>query len=364
MNKRNVTIPTTSAPPTAQSFSRFGQSTTMPATNQMNQMPQMSMSFQPIQLQASDSNWQVCRTPTGVEYYYNKLTRVTTYNKPDELKSEAERALKVCVLLFNIITQSCPWKEYKTNQGRTYWHNQITQVSVWEEPEELRLYKAELARIQNTSTTASTTSATSTNTFIPTPIENSPFITTISASTPTTPSAGLSSPISTSIPSAATSFSSPSSPTVTMSTSKQPVVEQKITWSTPEEARAAYESLLRDKGIKSKTTWKEAVTLIASDIRYTALRTSGERKQVFSEFVSRRAKEERDEALRRMVSAREAFRTLLSESMLTSRSNYRDAQTMLEKDKRWTDLDESGRQEEFRYYVSKLVDKERDVGSQ
>lgn len=104
MNKRNVTIPTTSAPPTAQSFSRFGQSTTMPATNQMNQMPQMSMSFQPIQLQASDSNWQVCRTPTGVEYYYNKLTRVTTYNKPDELKSEAERALKVCVLLFNIIT--------------------------------------------------------------------------------------------------------------------------------------------------------------------------------------------------------------------------------------------------------------------
>ena len=41
------------------------------------------------------SDWQVYKTATGVEYYYNQRTRATTYEKPDELKSEAERALKV-----------------------------------------------------------------------------------------------------------------------------------------------------------------------------------------------------------------------------------------------------------------------------
>ena len=41
------------------------------------------------------SDWSVYKTPEGVEYYYNQRTRATTYDKPDELKSEAERALKV-----------------------------------------------------------------------------------------------------------------------------------------------------------------------------------------------------------------------------------------------------------------------------
>lgn len=39
------------------------------------------------------------KTPEGVEYYYNQRTRATTYDKPDELKSEAERALAVCLVL-------------------------------------------------------------------------------------------------------------------------------------------------------------------------------------------------------------------------------------------------------------------------
>ena len=51
--------------------------------------------------------------------------------------------------------------------------------------------------------------------------------------------------------------------------SEEPVKEIKPTWTTPEEARAAYESLLREKDITSGMSWKEAVSLIASDIRYT-----------------------------------------------------------------------------------------------
>ena len=41
------------------------------------------------------ADWQVCRTPEGVEYYYNQRTRNKTYEKPDCLKSQAELSLKV-----------------------------------------------------------------------------------------------------------------------------------------------------------------------------------------------------------------------------------------------------------------------------
>lgn len=46
------------------------------------------------------SDWSVFKTAEGVEYYYNQRTRATTYEKPDELKSDAERQLQVRSSLF------------------------------------------------------------------------------------------------------------------------------------------------------------------------------------------------------------------------------------------------------------------------
>ena len=52
---------------------------------------------------------------------------------------------------------------------------------------------------------------------------------------------------------------------------------------------------------------------------------------------------------------------MLKASSLTGRSTLREAEALLGRDNRWTDLDRSGREEEFRYYVSKLDEKERNV---
>ena len=59
------------------------------------------------------ADWQVCKTPEGVEYYYNQRTRNKTYEKPDCLKSEAELSLKVCpslllILVFVLISSHVP----------------------------------------------------------------------------------------------------------------------------------------------------------------------------------------------------------------------------------------------------------------
>ena len=99
-DKRQTTLPP--APVVSASSSFMSQPVSIPMM--MPQIQQMPMSFQPVQSRPMVSDWQVFKTPAGVEYYYNQRTRATTYEKPDELKSEAERSLKVPLfpLLINI----------------------------------------------------------------------------------------------------------------------------------------------------------------------------------------------------------------------------------------------------------------------
>ncbi len=39
---------------------------------------------------ANYSEWQTLQTPEGLDYYYNTVTNVTTWDKPDALKSADE----------------------------------------------------------------------------------------------------------------------------------------------------------------------------------------------------------------------------------------------------------------------------------
>ncbi len=77
--------------------------------------------------------------------------------------------------------------------------------------------------------------------------------------------------------------------------------------------------------------------------------------------MSKRAKEEREERLRHLARAREDFRRLLETSSLTTRSTYRDAETLLSPDSRWMALDRGSREEELRFFLQKLGDQEREV---
>lgn len=86
--------------------------------------------------------WQEHRTPDGRVYYYNSLTRVTQWTKPEELMTPAERALA-----------NQPWKEYTAEGGKKYWYNTETKQSSWEMPE---VYKQALGVGTTTPTSAAT----------------------------------------------------------------------------------------------------------------------------------------------------------------------------------------------------------------
>ncbi|KAA0190406.1 hypothetical protein HAZT_HAZT005643 [Hyalella azteca] len=67
-------------------------------------------------------------------YYYNSVTKQSSWEKPDELKTPAE-----------LLLSQCPWKEYKSESSKTYYHNVITKESRWTIPKELEELKAKIA---------------------------------------------------------------------------------------------------------------------------------------------------------------------------------------------------------------------------
>jgi pre-mRNA-processing factor 40 len=62
----------------------------------------------------------------GRRYYYNRITKQSSWDKPECLKTESERL------------NTTVWKEYKTADGRDYYFNPATKQSVWEMPAELK----------------------------------------------------------------------------------------------------------------------------------------------------------------------------------------------------------------------------------
>ena len=45
-----------------------------------------------------------------------------------------------------IMLSQCPWKEYKSDTGKIYFHNSVTKESRWTKPKELEELEAQIAK--------------------------------------------------------------------------------------------------------------------------------------------------------------------------------------------------------------------------
>ena len=72
-----------------------------------------------------------------------------------------------------------------------------------------------------------------------------------------------------------------------------------------EEAKDAFKELLADKDIGSDSSWEAAMRLIINDRRYKALKSLGEKKQCFNEYLQQRKKAEKEEARAKARKAKE-----------------------------------------------------------
>jgi len=115
----------------------------------MYQVPSFNPPALPLQNAPKPTIWTTHTDPNGRKYYYNTITKQSSWEKPDELKTPLEKALS-----------KCPWKEYTSN-GKKYYYNEETKVSSWEMPREYKDFLAKIENQKNQTTTASSTAATS-----------------------------------------------------------------------------------------------------------------------------------------------------------------------------------------------------------
>lgn len=145
-------------------------------------------------------------------------------------------------------------------------------------------------------------------------------------------------------------------------------LEEKITDDEPlvfankQEAKSAFKSLLESANVQSDWTWDQAMRAIVNDKRYGALKTLGERKQAFNEYLGQRKKHEAEERRIRQKKAKEEFTTMLEESTeLTSSMKWSKAITIFENDERFKAVEKSkDRQELFENYLVELEKKEKE----
>jgi transcription elongation regulator 1 len=88
-----------------------------------------------------------------------------------------------------------------------------------------------------------------------------------------------------------------------------------------EERIKQFKDLLIEKDVSAYSTWEKELQKIVFDPRYLLL-TSKERKTVFDKYVRDRANQEKEEKAEQLKKKRDAFRQLLKEANLNSKSTF------------------------------------------
>jgi len=290
-------------------------------------------------------HWKEYKDASGRPYYHDSRTNKTTYDKPACLKSEAERTLR-----------PCKWKEYPTPDGRKYFSDGVN--SVWVEPKELTEWKSKVAAMQSGTQTGK---------------EEQEAASAVSA---TTAGPGSSSSLNDLVngaqaDGATANGGAAEAPAAAVEEKKKgrqrnkPVVSSEpLVFKTQGERMAAFVEMLRDYEITSQQRWGDLPRICSEDPRWNALTTTGQKKQTFSEFQTKRAKEEREEKRGRSRKARDTFLKMLAEdTAIDVKTRWREAQKRLGNDDRYLALDhdvisEVEREEMFNDFVAELARKE------
>ncbi|PWZ32690.1 hypothetical protein Zm00014a_004334 [Zea mays] len=137
--------------------------------------------------------------------------------------------------------------------------------------------------------------------------------------------------------------------------------EEPVVYATKMEAKNAFKSLLESVNVESDWTWDQTMRVIINDKRYGALKTLGERKQAFNEYLNQRKKFEAEEKRIKQRKARDDFLAMLEESKeLTSSTRWSKAILMFEDDERFKAVERPREREDlFENYLVELHKKEK-----
>ncbi|XP_074126560.1 pre-mRNA-processing factor 40 homolog B isoform X8 [Sminthopsis crassicaudata] len=296
--------------------------------------------------------WSEHVAPDGRIYYYNADDKQSVWEKPSILKSKAE-----------LLLSQCPWKEYKSDTGKPYYYNNQSKESRWTRPKDLdeleALVKQEAAGKQQPQPQPEPPPATPGPAPAPTgliePEPGGPEDCELSE--PTHPlDQGLLHP------------EESTSSAARRQEEEEPKLEPErssFSWSNREKAKQAFKELLRDKAVPSNASWEQAMKMVVTDPRYSALPKLSEKKQAFNAYKAQREKEEKEEARLRAKEAKQTLQHFLEQhDRMTSTTRYRRAEQTFGELEVWAVVPERDRKEIYDDVLFFLAKKEKEQAKQ
>ncbi|KAI3982914.1 hypothetical protein MKX01_010397, partial [Papaver californicum] len=365
----------------AQSISKSGMQAELPPPG-IDHNEQMNADGGSINTQ--EDPWTAHKAETGAVYYYNAITKESTYEKPVGYKGEPN---KVTVQPTPVSWEKLPgtdWASVTTDDGKKYYYNSITKVSSWQIPSEVTelkkkpdedLLKTNMLLVQNANLPEKE----------PGPITlSTPAITMggrdAIACAPGASSAldlikkklqdsgvpAASSPLQTSsIPAASdVNGSKPADAAVKKSLGENSKGKQKDASGdenmsdsssdaedvdngpTKEECIMQFKEMLKERGILPFSKWEKELPKIVFDPRFKAVPGYSARRSLFEHYVRTRAEEERKEKRAAQKAAIENFKQLLEEASegIDHKTDYQSFKKKWGNDPRFEALDRKERE--------------------
>ncbi|KAF9259497.1 HSP90-domain-containing protein [Marasmius fiardii PR-910] len=131
----------------------------------------------------------------------------------------------------------------------------------------------------------------------------------------------------------------------------------------PEEARAIFKTLLREKDINPLHPWDTSLPRFVNDRRYSVLSSVTARKEAFDEYCRERARELRQANVKKDKGStpQEEFEGLLEAEVKSTRTSWTDFRRAWKKDRRFYGWgrDDREREKRFREFIKELGQKKK-----
>ncbi|PKA62757.1 Pre-mRNA-processing protein 40C [Apostasia shenzhenica] len=306
--------------------------------------------------------WTVHKTESGVTYYYNSLTGISTYERPSNFNGVPEMNT---VQIIPVSWEKLPgtnWTLVTTNDGKKYYYDSISKVSSWQVPAEV-LEMRKNQELNSAKEENASIFADKGNTPTPGPISTPAAQTGGRDSLATRTSSGQVSAsaldlikkklqdsgtpiVSAPLQAIAIPFASDLNGTrvVDASVKGELVVNSKDkmkddhvdgdmsdsssdsddaeTMPTKDECLIQFKEMLRERGVAPFSKWEKELPKIVFDPRFKAVPSYSTRRAIFEQYVRTRAEEERKEKKAAQRAAIDGFKKMLEEA-----SEYIDYRT-------------------------------------
>ncbi|CAL0323726.1 unnamed protein product [Lupinus luteus] len=345
----------------------------------------------PIERADASTVWKEFTSSDGKKYYYNKITQQSTWSIPEDLKLAREQAQKAVNQGVQSETTDASNAVVSSNATSTdanvaISNTSLTSNGIASSPASLPPIGA--ADPQHLISGSGTPVSHSIVTPGSTGVEQSTMTITESITVAGSSGAATDS-LDSKVPSIVENQASQNFATSITGASLQDIEESKrgvtgvgkVNVTPPEEkanddetlvyankleAKTAFKGLLESANVHSDWTWEQAMREIINDKRYNALKTPGERKQAFNEYLGQRKKIEAEERRMKQKRAREEFTKMLEECKeLTSSIRWSKAISMFENDERFNAVDKQrDREDLFESYMVELERKEKEIAAE